>query len=180
MATLGERLRSHRAGRFTIDELSRRAGVSSGRISQIERGIANPSFETLWKLASALEVSIGSFFDGDEPESPLVVRKAERKRLVLAHDELDYELLTPNLQGLLEVFIFSVPSGFDNSRRPISHRGEECIHVLEGTLVVNVGNNEFVLEEGDSVTYESTVPHFVRNRSGHRARAIAAITPPSF
>lgn len=180
MITIGERLRALRDGRFTIDEMSRRAGVSSGRISQIERGLANPSFETLWKLASALDVSIGSFFGGDEPESPLVVRKMERKRLVLAHDDLDYELLTPNLQGLLEVFVFHVPPGFDNGRRPISHRGEECIHVLEGTLVVAVGDTEFVLEEGDSVTYESTTPHFVRNRSDMRVTAIAAITPPSF
>ena len=61
-ASLGELIREARSDRFTIDELSRRAGVSSGRISEIERGLANPSFETLWKLATALETPVGSFF----------------------------------------------------------------------------------------------------------------------
>jgi len=177
---LGDLLRSARAGRFTIDELSRRAGVSGGRISQIERGLANPSFDTLWKLAGALEIPLGSFFQGPAAEGRTLVRRDERKRLVLPHDDLVYELLTPDLRGALEVFRFHVPPGFDNSARPITHRGEECIHLLEGSLAVSVDGREYVLEDGDSVTYEATLPHFVRNPGNETAVAIAAVTPPSF
>lgn len=179
-ASLGDLIRAARAGRFTIDELARRSGVSSGRISQIERGLANPSFETLWKLTTALEIRVGSFFQGPPPEERMVVRKDERKRLVLPHDDLVYELLTPDLQGALEVFRFHVPAGFDNSRRPITHRGEECIHILEGSLEVSVGDRAFLLEEGDSITYDAGRPHFVRNLGDEKAVAIAAVTPPSF
>ena len=158
MSSIGERLRQFREGRFSINELSREAGVSSGRISEIERGSANPSFETLWRLATALEVPIGSFFGGPEPEVRMVVRKNARKRLVLPHDDLEYELLTPDLQRTLEVFLFHVPPGFDNSQRPISHRGEECIHIVSGKLVVHVGDAEFELESGDTITYQATTP----------------------
>lgn len=180
MASIAERLRELRNGRFTISELSRAAGVSAGRISEIERGSANPSFETLWRLASALGVPIGSFFGGPEPELAMVVRRSARKRLSIPHDDLEYELLTPDLRGTLEVFIFHVPAGFDNSQRPIAHHGEELIHVLTGTLVVNVGGHDFTLEEGDSITYDSATPHHVCNRTARPVSALAAVTPPSF
>jgi transcriptional regulator with XRE-family HTH domain len=180
MTSIGERLREFREGRYSINELSRRAGVSSGRISEIERGTANPSFETLWRLATALEVPVGAFFGGPEPEVAMVVRRDERKRLILPHDELEYELLTPNLRGALEVFLFRVPPDFDNSRRPITHKGEECIHVVGGTLVVHVGDSEFELSEGDTITYDASTPHYVANRSGAPVQALAIVTPPSF
>jgi transcriptional regulator with XRE-family HTH domain len=180
MTSIGDRLRQSREGRFSINELSKVAGVSSGRISEIERGSANPSFETLWRLATALEVPIGAFFGGPEPEVAMLVRKNARKRLVLPHDDLEYELLTPDLQGSLEVFLFHVPPAFDNSKRPISHRGEECIHIVSGELVVHVGDKEFELETGDTVTYEASIPHYVVNRSTSTAHAMAIVTPPSF
>lgn len=180
MASIGERLKQFRDGRFTISELSRAAGVSSGRISEIERGNANPSFETLWRLSNALSVPIGAFFAGPDPEAAMVVRRNQRKRLVIPHDDLEYELLTPDLQRSLELFIFHVPPKFDNSARPITHVGEECIHVLKGTLVVNVGGQEFSLGVGDTITYEASTPHFVCNRSGKVVSALAAVTPPSF
>jgi transcriptional regulator with XRE-family HTH domain len=179
-ASLGDLIRAARTGRFTIDELARRSGVSSGRISQIERGLANPSFATLWKLATALQIQIGTFFQGPAAEEQMVVRKNEGKRLVLPHDDLVYQLLTPDLQGSLEVFRFQVPPAFDNSRRPITHQGDECIHILEGSLEVTVGEQMFLLEEGDSITYEAVLPHFVRNPGDGTAVAIAAVTPPSF
>ena len=99
----------------------------------------------------------------------MVVRKNARKRLLLPHDDLEYELLTPDLQGTLEVFLFHVPPGFDNSKRPISHRGEECIHIVSGKLIVHVGDDEFELESGDTITYEATTPHYVVKSVGqHR------------
>ena len=180
LSSIGGRLRQFREGRYSINELSRNAGVSSGRISEIERGSANPSFETLWRLATALEVPLGAFFGGPEPEVAMVVRRNARKRLVLPHDDLEYELLTPDLQRRLEVFLFHVPPGFDNSQKPISHRGEECIHVVEGSLVVHVGDREFELESGDTITYEATTPHYVVNRSEATVHALAVVTPPSF
>jgi transcriptional regulator with XRE-family HTH domain len=180
VASLGELIRQARVGRYSIEELAARSRVSVGRISEIERGLANPSFTTIWKLASALEVPLGTFFDGATSDNPKVVRSDQRKRLFLPHDDLVYELLTPNLQGRLEVFLFHVPAGFDNSQGAIRHTGEEFIHILSGSLEVSVGSDSFELREGDSITYDAGQPHFVRNTSSRKAVAIAAVTPPSF
>src|SRR5579863_1958954 len=69
MAGLGELLKGARVGRFTIEQLAERSGVSAGRISQMERGLGNPSFATLSKVAAALEIPIGTFFAGPPGES---------------------------------------------------------------------------------------------------------------
>ena len=180
VSSLGELIRQARAGRHSIEELATRSGVSAGRISQIERGLANPSFATIWKLANALDIPLGTFFSGAASDNRKVVRSDQRKKLALPHDDLVYELLTPSLQGRLEVFLFHVPAGFDNTNGAIRHAGEEFIHILSGTLEVNIGSERFELREGDSITYDAGLPHFVRNTASRKAVALAAVTPPSF
>lgn len=179
--SLGELLREARAGRFTIEELARRSNVSSGRISQIERGIANPSFETLWRLATALEVPIGSLFPEDGADQELVVRKNDRRRLEIPHDGLVYEMLTPSRQGSLEILLLGIPSGYDGgARRPLIHRGEKFLHVQTGELLVNVGGRAWRLSPGDSITFDATEPHFVANDGVDTAHIQIVVTPPSF
>lgn len=179
---IGERIRQARSGRFTIEQLAKVAGVSSGRISQLEQGNANPSFDTLWKLARALDLPLGSFFDGVTADpGRMLVRKAENKQLRLPQDGLVYELLTPDLQGSLEVFKFFLPPLFDRSSHRITHIGEECMHLLSGAVTVFVAEQEFQLEAGDSITYNAALPHSIANTSPlEPASLIAAVTPPSF
>ena len=178
--SLGELLREARTGRFTIEELSQRAGVSAGRISQIERGIANPSFETLWRLATALEVPIGSLFPADGAEGS-VVRQDERRRLEIPHDGLVYEMLTPSGQDVLEILFLDIPPGYDGgAKKPLTHRGEKFFHVFEGQLMVNVGGRASRLEAGDSITFDAMEPHFVANAGVDTAHIQIVVTPPSF
>jgi transcriptional regulator with XRE-family HTH domain len=179
--SLGERLRDARAGRFTIEELAARSNISTGRISQIERGVANPSFETLWRLTTALGVPIRALFPDGSSDKQQVVRMKERRRLEIPHDGLVYEMLTPNGNGALEILFLDIPSGYDGSMwRPLSHNGEKFIHVRAGELVVRVAENEWTLKEGDSITFDANEPHFVRNKGKVAAQLLLVITPPSF
>lgn len=181
MESLGTLLRKARVGRFTIEDLARRANVSAGRISQIERGIANPSFETLWRLATALEVPIGSLFPTDGGAQGGVVRAGERRRLEIPHDGLVYELLTPNAQGSLEIILLVIPPGYDGSaRKPLTHKGEKFFWVRQGTLLVNVGGRSLTLETGDSFTFDASEPHFVANPGPDTTHIQIVVTPPSF
>jgi transcriptional regulator with XRE-family HTH domain len=180
MKSLGELLREARSGRFTIEELAKLSNVSAGRISQIERGIANPSFETLWRLCTALGVSIGSLFPAGAHEPQQVVRRDERRKLA-THDGLVYEMLTPNGQGSLEILLLEIPVGYDGGvRPPLTHRGEKFIHVQGGRMLVSVGGRDWTLEVGDSITFDATVPHFVANAGEDTAHIQLVITPPSF
>src|SRR5947209_4614890 len=80
---MGERIARERAVRsLSIEELAQRAGVSTGLLSQIERGIGNPSLSSMLGLARALDMPLGSFFGGAPGDSDMVVRPHTRKRLV--------------------------------------------------------------------------------------------------
>jgi transcriptional regulator with XRE-family HTH domain len=171
------------AAHLTIEELAAKAGVSSGLVSQLERGIGNPSFNTLAKLAYALGVPVGTFFNGPAPPDP-VVRKGARKKLMHSFGGATpapvYELLTPDLQRKLEVIWVELPPGQSNEEAPFVHDTEECGILLSGTLEVHLGNSVHVLDPGDSIAFSGLVPHWYRNPGTESAVSIWIVTPPSF
>ncbi len=164
---------------MTVEALAHAAGVSTGSISQLERGQGNPAFLTLRRLAEALGLPVVHFVQGP-PSKGMVVRAAERKRLHLPDADLVYELLTPSLQGRLEVLRTQIPAGWSNQSKPFVHEGEECVHLLSGRLEVVVGTARFELEEGDSITYDASQPHWYHNGADAAALILGAVTPPSF
>lgn len=182
VAGLGVAIRNaRRAKSMTVEQLAREAGVSTGLISQLERGLGNPSFLTLQRLAEALELPFGHFMQGPQPVGGMVVRAGQRKRLIAPHPtEIVHELLTPDLRGSLEVLRTTVPAGWSNEDQPFQHPGEECVHLLSGALQVTVGGTSFELDEGDSITYDSGTAHWYDNRGREPALVIGAVTPPSF
>jgi transcriptional regulator with XRE-family HTH domain len=178
---LGRLVRSIRVSRgMSIEALAKVAEVSAGGISQIERGVGNPAFTTLVKMAYGMGVPVGSFLRTDQEEVGLLVRKDRRKRLVPSEEGLVYELLTPDLQRRLEMIRAQIAAGFDNSDRPFVHEGEECVHLLDGELLIYIDGDEYHLTEGDSITYDPMVPHWYRNPFPRPGILISAITPPSF
>ncbi len=179
---LGRAIKSARRDKgMTVERLGRDAGVSTGLISQLERGRGNPSFLTLQRLAEALELPFGHFMQGPQSQGGMVVRAGQRKRLITAQPtEIVHELLTPDLRRSLEMLRTSVPPGWSNEYQPFHHKGEECVHVLIGTLQVTVGSSTWNLAEGDSITYDSDTPHWYANHTDTPVVIIGAVTPPSF
>jgi mannose-6-phosphate isomerase-like protein (cupin superfamily) len=156
-----------------------RPSIDIPRLIRIERGAGNPAFTTLVKIAYGMQVPVGSFLQTDQEPPGLVVRKEHRKRLVPS-EGLIYELLTPDLKRRLEVLRVQIACDFDNSERPFVHEGEECVHMLGGDLLIYIGGDEYHLAEGDSITYDPTVPHWYRNPFPRPGIIFSAITPPSF
>lgn len=179
---LGTAIRSARQGRFTVQHLAKAAGISAGLLSQIERGLGNPSYKTLHKIAGALELRIGDLVEAANPApaAARVVRQSDRTRLQFGSEGLTYELLTPDLRGRLEVLQTSIPSGWTNEGNPFRHDGEECVVVLEGALTVDVDGTRDVLSAGDAITIDPTRPHWWHNHTPHPAVIIGAVTPPTF
>jgi transcriptional regulator with XRE-family HTH domain len=172
-------LQLRREAGLSIASLASTADLSPGLLSQIERGQGNPSLTTLIKLSQALQVPVGRFFGPQEQDGALVPRAA-RRRLQVAEDNLVYELLTPHMHGQLGVVRAQIAAGWDNEDAPFLHPGEECVTIVEGQLFVKVNDTGYELEEGDSLTYDSSLPHWYRNASAHPAILIGAMTPPSF
>jgi transcriptional regulator with XRE-family HTH domain len=163
----------------SIGTLAAAAGLSPGLLSQIERGQGNPSLTTLIKLSQALKVPVGRFFDAQDRGGALV-RADQRRRLEVAEDNLVYELLTPHMHGQLGMLRAQIGAGWDNEDAPFQHPGEECVTILEGRLHVCINGMGYDLGEGDSLTYDSSLPHWYRNPGARDAVLIGAMTPPSF
>lgn len=167
-----------RAG-LSLAALASQAELSPGLLSQIERGMGNPSFTTLIKLAHALEVPVGRFFVSEKKTGALV-RAGEHPRLLLAEDNLVYELLTPHMNGRFGMIRASIAAGWSNESEPYLHEGEECVMITRGELRITIAGDLYVLQEGDSITYDPGQPHWYHNATEHDAELIGAMSPPSF
>jgi transcriptional regulator with XRE-family HTH domain len=185
---IGDRLKTLRLQRgMTLADLSRAAGVSTSMLSRVERNDSAPTVTTLERIAAALGLDVAALFagaagaevtDAAAPAAVAVVRHDQRKRVILPWGA-DYEMLSPDLQRRIEFIHINYPVG-GGSGDLYSHDGEECGVVLQGRFRGVVGDQEFILEPGDSISYASSVPHRWENAGDVEAKAIWAITPPSF
>ena len=168
LATVGNKVRAMRKEKgMTLAKLSEITGLSQAIVSQIERGMANPSFTTLAQLAHGLDIPVGKFFIGQETSKSPVVRKSERRNLKgvtrESVGEAVHELLTPGLNGGIEAQWIMTPPGHDTSANPFSHSGEEFCYIISGRKDVYLDGVCHSLSEGDSITYSSEIPHWYKN-----------------
>lgn len=177
---LGTKIREKRMEMgMSLKELAEKTELTPGFLSQIERNMAEPSITSLRKISSILGVAVFYFFMDDEGANP-VVKRNERRILKSPTSHLEYELLCPNLDRQMEMFIGKLEPGATTCEEPLSHTGEEVICVLEGTMWIKVGEDEYNLDTGDSIYYVSSLPHQIINKGNEKLVFISTITPPAF
>lgn len=160
-----------------VVEAARRASISAGFLSSIERAQANPSIATLQRLAMAYGTTVMDLFQAPRRKERLV-RPSDR-RVLDVQSGVRMELLSTGATMLQSMLFRVAPlSGSDGS---YSHQGEEFIYMMAGTLEVWLDEMEcFVLNEGDSFWFESTLGHRWFNPSDHEAVLLWINTPPTF
>jgi len=179
---IGEKIKELRKKQgMSIAELAEKSELSSGLISQIERNIVTPSIVSLWKIARSLQVSVGYFFDEDNQDiTNPVVTKNTRKRIMASNNNAIYELLSPDLNRKIEFLYITIKPGDYSSKDFVVHEGEKCGIVIKGRLMVKMKDREYILEEGDSIYFDSTIPHKYINIGDEVCESVWAMTPPSF
>ncbi len=183
---VGAELRRLRRGQgLSLQEVARRAGLSVGYLSQVERGLSPLSVKALQDLAGVFGKPIGWFFRDDDPdaageERDTIVRRPQRKRIDHIGIGISDQLLSPHLDGKLEFLLSEFEPGASSGREPYSHEGEECGLLIKGQLELWVGERYFFLRSGDSFAFPSTEPHRYRNPGRGKTVVVWAITPPSF
>lgn len=166
---------------LTIKELANLTGVTPSLLSQIEKGTANPSINTLKQISNALDIPLFNFFISDNPTEGLVVRKDNRKKIMFSEDDsFSYELLTPNSQGTIEFMLMKIPSKESSSKELFNHKGEEVAYVMKGSVNLHIMNSIIELNCGDSVKIPPHSMHKWENTSDYDCEVIFAVTPPSF
>ena len=173
---LGRRLREERVRQcLTLKEVEHRSGVSATHISQIERGITWPTVNALHKVARALEKNTSFFLE--EVELPEVCTlTGEGSTMVLSEDpRLVLRSLTNGIPGGKLHFYMLVADTADSDGtylRIHSHEGDECGWVLSGRIEVKVGDEVFDLKQGDTIHFNATKPHGIRNVGNEVSKSI--------
>jgi transcriptional regulator with XRE-family HTH domain len=181
MDNIGERIRNTRQmQQLTLKAVANSASVSVSFLSEIEREKANPSISVLKRIANALNVNFTDLF-GDE-ERRILIRKHERKPLV--HSEgsrITWYALSQGsnnkmgpIWGVLEETASSGVVGVGHNE------GEEFLIVISGRLEFTLGNERFILEQGDCLYYDAKIPHSYKNIWKGETTLLAVSTPPTF
>lgn len=176
---LGRRLRELRDGRgLTLRELSAETGLSATLLSQIERGVTEPSLKSLRMLAKAFGESVATLFDDEASLSVHVSKAGERSRITSPKGHVQYERMGPG-NGQLEVLRGVLEPGETSSEEQWSHPSVECAYVVRGTLTVTVARSTHQVVAGDAVTIDSRQPHKYGNDTASTVEFILAVTPPT-
>jgi transcriptional regulator with XRE-family HTH domain len=153
---------------LSLKDLSQRTGLDAGLLIEIEKGEVSPPLGTIIKVAKALDTKMGYFISGGEDLPYTIVRRDDRK-LVSRFDTgktdrygYEFSSLAPYKKNRhMEPLIVKLePSDIEEERS--THDGQEFIYVLEGTMEVRLEGEVHLLEPGDAIYYDSTVPHLVK------------------
>jgi len=177
--TLGKRLRQLRQEQsLTLRELAERIGKSESYLSRVEHGRIDLSLSTLKEIADQLGRPITHLLDNGFPPTNGLIKKGEHRKLVIS-SALEYDILCSANQEI-SLFRMILKEGGNSGDKPYRHQGIESGIMLKGRVQVVVGDREYILEEGDSLTYRSEQLHWFENVGEGDAIAIWAVTPATF
>lgn len=168
---------------MVLQDVADRASLSISFLSQVERNLLTPSVSALKRVADVLDIPAGSLMFGTENRNGNtgigVVRGNARKRVVFPDSKIEYEMLTPDLRRRMSVLWLKAPP-HSESGPVFSHDGEDSVIVLKGRLKIEIGDVWHELGKGDSIYFNSELPHRWRNDGSSVAEVIWVSTPPSF
>ena len=169
---IGKRIRILREEKgISLDELSNMTGFDVELLSNIENNIVQPQLGTVIRLSKALDSAFGRLISGIGNRIYSITRKHEQKVVSRSTAKKGqkqvyiYKSLAPEVKGRhMEALIVQLE---ENPDKEVSvHDGEEFIYVLDGIVVLDIGEDTFDLEPGDSAYYLSTTPHLVASKRG--------------
>ncbi|WP_304707805.1 helix-turn-helix domain-containing protein [uncultured Rikenella sp.] len=193
LAIIGQIIRQLREENgITIEEFSERAGIDADKLAKIENNQANPSLGILIRLSRAMGAKLGTLWGGkgEEERAAVVARKSEvENHPAFVGNEAErsghlafYALAQGKADRHMEPLIVDVLPGRMNSSATAQlrseHSGEEFLYVLDGEVTLYYGDEIHRLEAGDSIYYNSVVPHFLANETAAPARVLAMLYTP--
>lgn len=180
---IGKKIRQIRLqNKLTLVETARRTGFTKSYLSMVESGKKSPPIATLSKIAKALDVDIPAFFEQKKPEDQIILaRKGEGKPVVRDGNIFGYryESIAPTKRHKkMEPFV--VTHIFQTKKLGrFDHEGEELFYVLEGKIKFLYGDKEYLLEEGDCLYFDASVPHRGEGVGKKPGKVLVVICPSS-
>jgi transcriptional regulator with XRE-family HTH domain len=181
---IGEKLRALRLKKsMGLVELGRHTGLSAAMLSKVERGKLFPTLPTLLRMALVFSVGLEYFFSDDQKRHVIgIVRSRERKRFPERTDGRDISFYFESLDFVaverkLNAYYAEFQPLQPGKARLHHHVGVEFLSVLRGKLELHIGTEDYVLQSGDSIYFDSSLPHSYRRVSQKPCDAIVVTVP---
>ena len=187
MNTVTEKIRTLCADKnISVEELAEGTGLTVEQIRQILNSQIIPSLSSLIKIARALGVRLGTFLDDSEFFGPVVNRSADKQQaatfssqLSTANSHMDFfSLASRKAARHMEPFLIDLKPSADGEKVSSSHEGEEFLYVLSGSVLVQYGKERYILNQGDSIYYDSIVDHLVTTANDQPAQILGIVYSP--
>jgi transcriptional regulator with XRE-family HTH domain len=185
---VGSKIRQIReAQEMTVEELAEASQSTVELIQQLEDGALVPSLTPLLKIARALGVRLGTFLDDMPQCGPIIIRAGQSENVVRFSGKTErpkksaldfYSLASDKADRHMEPFIIDIHPSPEESHKLSSHEGEEFIYVLVGEIEIFYGKDVLKLKVGDSIYYDSIVPHDVHAAENEDAKILAVVYAP--
>lgn len=181
---IGDKLRALRLKKkMGLVELGRHTVLSAAMLSKVERGKLFPTLPTLLRIALVFSVGLEYFFSDDQKRHVVaIVRRAQRKRFPERPDGRDISFYFESLdfaavERKLNAYYAEFPPLQPGKARLHHHTGVEFLSVLRGKLELHIGTEDQILELGDSIYFDSSLPHSYRRVSQKPCSAIVVTVP---
>lgn len=173
---MGERLKDIRTEKgVSLDYVANETGFSVDYISSVENGKIRPPVATILRLSRALEIDSGVLLKKELDEA----NKKRAEDFKQRTESYSYQVLTPEAAHKhLKAFRVFVEPVSDHKSVSYQHEGEEFIYVLKGQVEVTVGENKAILNEHESLHFNSSIVHKLRNLSKEKAETIVVLFTP--
>ena len=176
---LGGAIRRRRhAASLTLATVSERAGISVSMLSQVERGLLDPSLDTLRNIADALGTAPFRLL-AEEASPTAVVRRAQRRTRSDETAELRTQLASPSSEGAFEVAIWELRAHSAKLGTPRAQPGEEAALLLQGRALLEIDDERIELAEGDCVTFDPRKPYRMTALGDEPVVCVGIVCPPA-
>ncbi|SFC37537.1 helix-turn-helix domain-containing protein [Clostridium uliginosum] len=181
--SLGNTILEYRKSRgYSIREFAEVSGISTSLISQLERGIANPSLQVLKLISKALNVPLFTLFINDIDHESLILRKEDRKKIYRSDNEhIVYDILTPDfMKANVEILMMNLNNKSQTTESHYKHNKEELAIVMKGTVYAVLEDQEYILNEGDVIRIPPYMKHKFKNKTNQMSNVLFVLTSPSY
>lgn len=178
----GKKLRTVRERKgYTLKDVAKKVGVSESLISQIERNLVSPSIDTLLLIADVLDIDYEYLFsDYRQKRGVSIVRAADRGSIRQSKATIHQLSVTDKdtQPHAIEAFLLEIEAAGETGDQDYGHTGRELGIILEGSGELIYGNETYILNVGDSVSFRSDIPHLFKNAGSVVLKALWVVTPP--
>ena len=178
----GEKIRLIRERKqITLKTIAEAVNISESMISQIERNKVSPSIDTLLNIAEFLEIDIDYLFrEFKQNKKVKITRKSNGKELSSPGYRYSQLCSIPETEPLapVETVWLEIEEGKEKGNIEFGHRGSEIGIIMEGEATLTYGTENYILKEGDSISYSSDIPHIIKNTGKKTMKAVWILSPP--